>query len=255
MFSIMSPARMDTAAARLVDVVLGLAISLIVSLLMWPRGVVETLYTRLREAMVAACDFYVASSDWMAGGAIDDRLLGDYRQRSSSALDRAQEALDLSIAQRPPKAVALERWTGLANTVHHVDFAARLMPQAEEVVRVRGGQTAIPAQLVGPLLAGTNDVRENLMTATDDWCELQPAFDDDTEAAAFSNALPDFTTSPAVKALRTSIDGFLAEPSDWRGEGPDPRPVVATWLTDWTALFDRSAQVLQVPAGAPASEQ
>ncbi len=108
---------------------------------------------------------------------------------------------------------------------------------------------------MGPLLAGTNDVRENLMTATDDWCELQPAFDDDTEAAAFSNALPDFTTSPAVKALRTSIDGFLAEPSDWRGEGPDPRPVVATWLTDWTALFDRSAQVLQVPAGAPASEQ
>lgn len=248
MFSIMTPARLDTASARLIDVALGLAISLLVSLLMWPRGVVESLYQRLRDAMIAACDFYVASSDWMAGGAIDDRLLAEHRQRSHDCLDRAQEALDLSIAQRPPKAVALQRWTSLANTVQHVDFAARLMPQAEELVAIRGDQRPVPAQLVGPLLAGTDDVRDQLMATTDHWCELQPAFDEDLEAAAFSNRLPDFTTSRAVQDLRTAIDGFLAAPSDWRGTGADPRPIVMTWLTDWTALFDRTAQVLRQPA-------
>ena len=247
MFSILTPARLDTAAARLIDVALGLGVSLLVSLLMWPRGVVETLYARLREAMQAACDFYVAASDWMAGGAIDRRLLAEYRNQSSSALDRATEALDLSIAQRPPKAVALERWTALANTVHHVDFAARLMPQAAGIVAMRGDQRAIPDPLVGPLLAGTNTVRDQLMAATDRWCDLQPAFDADSDAAMFSNLPPDFPTAEAVLNLREAIDTYLTAPDDWHGTGSDPRPVIATWMMDWTALFDRSARVLQVP--------
>jgi uncharacterized membrane protein YccC len=247
MFSIMSPVRLDTATARFVDVLLGLAISLLVSLLMWPRGVIETLYSRLREAMAAACDFYVAATDWMAGGAIDDQRLADYRQRSNDALDRAEEALDLSIAQRPPKAVALEKWTSLANTVEHVDFAARLMPQAEQVVAMRGDQTPIPAPLIGPLLQGTDNARSQLMQATDHWCTLQPAFSSDQSAAAFSGEIPGFTTAPSVSQLRHSIDELLSAPSDWGGSGSDPRPVIVTWLTDWTALFDRTAQVLELP--------
>ncbi len=248
MFSILSPVRLDTAAARLIDVVLGLAISLVVSLLMWPRGVVETLYTRLREAMQAACDYYVASADWMAGGAVNDRLLAEYKSASESALDRAQEALDLSIAQRPPKAVALQRWTALANTVHHVDFASRLMPQAVGIIRLRGDQTPLPIQLSGPLMAGANNAREELMAATNAWCDQQPAFDDDSTAGAFDGTLPEFETAPTVRDLRQAIDDYLATPDDWHGTGSDPRPVVATWLTDWTALFDRSAQVLRIPA-------
>ncbi len=247
MFSILTPARLDTAAARLIDVALGLGVSLLVSLLMWPRGVVESLYPRLREAMQAACDFYVAASDWMAGGAIDRRLLGEYRNRSKSALDRATEALDLSIVQRPPKAVPLERWTALANTVHHVDFAARLMPQAAGIVALRGDQRAIPDLLVGPLLAGTNTVRDQMMAATGQWCDLQPAFDADSDAAMFSHQLPDFPTAQAVLNLRQAIDAYLSAPDDWHGTGSDPRPVIATWMMDWTALFDRSARVLQVP--------
>ena len=248
MFSILSPVRLDTAAARLIDVVLGLAISLVVSRLMWPRGVVETLYTRLREAMQAACDYYVASADWMAGGAVNDRLLAEYKSASESALDRAQEALDLSIAQRPPKAVALQRWTALANTVHHVDFASRLMPQAVGIIRLRGDQTPLPIQLSGPLMAGANNAREELMAATNAWCDQQPAFDDDSTAGAFDGTLPEFETAPTVRDLRQAIDDYLATPDDWHGTGSDPRPVVATWLTDWTALFDRSAQVLRIPA-------
>ena len=36
LFSIVTPARLETATARVVDVALGLAISLLVSVLMWP---------------------------------------------------------------------------------------------------------------------------------------------------------------------------------------------------------------------------
>lgn len=250
MFAIMSPPRLDTAEARLIDVGLGLAVSLLVSLLMWPRGVIETLYTRLREAMVTACDYYVASSDWMAGGAIDDRLLAEFRQRSHNTIDRAQEALDLSIAQRPPKTVAVGQWTALANSISHVDFAARLMPQAEGIVALRGDQRPIPAQLVGPLLTGTNHVRTELMAATDTMCDQMPSFDDDSVAASLDAGLPTLATSEPVQSLRAGIDEVLAGPDDWHGTGSDPRPVIATWLTDWTALFDQTAQILRAKGTA-----
>lgn len=254
MFAIMSPPRLDTAEARLIDVGLGLAVSLLVSLLMWPRGVIETLYTRLREAMQAASDYYVASSDWLAGGAIDDRLLAEHRQRSHNTIDRAQEALDLSIAQRPPKSVAVGKWTALANSVSHVDFAARLMPQAEEVVAVRGDQRPIPTPLVGPLLDATNDVRTQLMAATDGLVDQLPSFDDDSMAAQLDSSMPMFAVSTPVELLRTGIDEFLSEPDDWRGTGSDPRPVVVTWLADWTALFDQTGQLLHY-TGPGSSEQ
>ncbi len=97
-------------------------------------------------------------------------------------------------------------------------------------------------------MAGANSARDELMAATNSWCDLQPAFDDDSAAATFDASLPDFSTAPTVEDLRRAIDDYLAAPDDWHGTGSDPRPVVATWLTDWSALFDRSAQVLRTPA-------
>ena len=41
-----------------------------------------------------------------------------------------------------------------------------------------------------------------------------------------------------------AIDAFLAGPRDWTGSGSDPRPVIITWLTDWSAMLDRGSQVL-----------
>jgi len=239
MFSIMAPARLDTATARLIDVALGLGISLLVSLLMWPRGVAQTLYARLAQAIQQTCDFYVASVDWMAGGAIDERQLNDYRRRSHDALDRAQEALDLSIAQQPPKSVPLQRFTALANTAGHVDFAARLFPQAEQIVAMRGGEHPIPGPLVGPLLRTSNGVREQLVSLSEE---------QDRGDTPFTGDLPTFTTSPDVAYARAAIDAYLAGPGEWQGTGSDPRPVVATWLTDWSALFDRTAQLLRARA-------
>lgn len=244
LFSVMTPPGMDLPAARWLDVMLGLAVSLVVSLLMWPRGVVETLYRRLDAAMVAAADFYAASGDWMSDGAIDEELLAEFRQRSSRSLDRAREAVDLSIAQRPPQTVEVRKWTVMANTIRHVDFAARLAPRACEIVRSRGGQAPIPPPLVGPMLTATGDVRDRLTAAAARWTRDRAVLTDASEAPAFTADLPQFTVSAPVVAMREAIDAYLAGPSDWEGTGPDPRPAVVTWLTDWNAVFDRAAQVL-----------
>lgn len=242
MFSIVGPARLETATARVVDVALGLAISLLVSLLLWPRGVVQTLNKRFTEAMTAACDLYVAAVDWMVDGAIDDRLLADFQRRSYMALDRATEALDLSIAQRPPDAIDLSQWTRFSNTVAHVDFAARLTTPAVNLVRLRGAHKAVPDTLVGPLLSGANDVRRHLTQVTQMWSAARLSAPATIEPPSPQDE--PFTVATSVVNQRHAIDAFLAGASDWKGEGGDPRPVVITWLTDWTAMLDRGAQVL-----------
>ena len=236
LFSIIAPSGLDLAEARWFDVALGLLISLLVSLLMWPRGVVETLFKRMSEAMTAATDFYVATTDWMAGGAIDDRLLQEFRKGSRQAIDRAREAVDLSIAQRPPQVMALQRWTALSNTIRHVDFAARLAPQGRESVLRRGGNDVVPGPLVGPLLACSNDLRDRLTQAMAQW--------NTSSTTPYSTDLPTFTQADSVQALRAAVDAYLTTPSDWAGAGPDPRPAIITWLADWAALFDQSAQII-----------
>ncbi|MEZ5186923.1 MAG: FUSC family protein [Candidatus Nanopelagicales bacterium] len=241
MFSIVTPARLETATTRVVDVALGLAISLIVSLLMWPRGVVQTLNKRFSEAMTAACDLYVAAVDWLAGGAIDDRLLAGFQERSFEALDRATEALDLSIAQRPPQAIELSRWTMFSNTVGHVDFAARLTGPAAAIVRSHGIRKPVPDALVGPLLTGANEVRAHLLSVSEQWYEQQGPGDPESTREAEESQFP---LSPTVVTQRQAVDAYLAGPGDWHGSGGDPRPVIVTWLTDWTAMLDRGAQVL-----------
>lgn len=243
LFSIVGPARLETATARVFDVGLGLAISLLVSLLLWPRGVVQTLNKRFSEAMTAACDLYVAAVDWMAGGAIDDRLLADFQRRSYMALDRATEALDLSIAQRPPEAIDLSQWTLFSNTVAHVDFASRLTTPAVAMVRTRGADKAVPDALVGPMLSGANDVRHRLTQVAQHWGSDRSI--DEPRTGPEEADTTEFVVSPAVVDQRRAIDGYLAGPSDWQGIGGDPRPVVIIWLTDWAAMLDRGAQVLE----------
>lgn len=241
LFSLTGPANIQTAADRLLDVALGLVISLIVSLLIWPRGVIETLAARLREAMVAAGDFYVASVDWMAHGAINDRLLAEFRVESYHKTDRAREALDLSIAQRPPGSFTMDVWTAMTNTISHVNFAALAIPQINQTVAVRGSQSAIPPQLMGPVLVSTNEVRAHLAEVTLTLSKLQPDLDG---ADPFRTVGTKVGATPKVRDLREAIDTYLQSPSDWAGTGPDLRPVIATWLTGWNSMLDWTATVI-----------
>lgn len=245
LFSLAAPANIQTAADRLLDVALGLVISLIVSLLIWPRGVIESLAARLREAMLAAGDFYVASVDWMAHGAINDRLLAEFRVASYHKTDRAREALDLSIAQRPPDSFTVDVWTAMTNTVSHVNFAALAIPQINQTVAVRGDQSAIPPQLMGPILVSTNEVRAHLADVTVTLSRLRP----DLEGAdPFRAAGSRVGATQKVRDLRDEIDAYLRTPSDWTGAGPDLRPVIATWLTGWNSMLDWTATVIHKTA-------
>lgn len=255
MFSLLFPATLATAEARLEDVAIGLSVSFAVSLLMWPSGVVATLHRRMKEAIVSASDHLLMSIDYIAGGAVDDDLLAWGAGRASTALNRAQEAYDLSIAQKPPKTVPLAKWFRVAIAARHIDVAANTLPGVSVVIRELGGATAFPKQLTGSVLNAAHDVRDHLRAVATAWDEQK-----DSEQLARPDMGTEMPSTPlhvpgSVVSLREDIDAWIDGPNDWTGVGPDPRPALLAWTADWNAFVawnaDRLERALTEAVGAP----
>ncbi len=259
LFSVLFPATLATAELRLIDVAIGLGVSLVVSAVMWPHGVVASLHNRMTDAFTASSDYLLMSMDYVVGGAVDRQLLDDFARRSSVALERAREAYDLSVAQKPPHSVPVRKWFRAALVVRHIDAAARQLPgAAKRVTDAHGGRT-VPEPLVGPILDTTRDVRENLHGVVASWKETDMArsVSDEADAPIVMplSMDPDDRSVQTVAELRHAIDRWIAEPSDWHGVGPDPRPVVLSWTADWEAFIAWNADLLEeaLKPSAPAA--
>ncbi|MFN8125202.1 MAG: FUSC family protein [Candidatus Nanopelagicales bacterium] len=256
MFSLLYPATLATAETRLEDVAIGLAVSFAVSLLMWPSGVVATLHRRMRDAIVSSSDHLLMAIDYIAGGAVDDDLLSWGAGRATVALDRAQEAYDLSVAQKPPKTVPMQKWFRVAIAARHIDVAANTLPGVAIIVRDLGATLPFPRQLTGSVLEAAHDVRDHLRAVAVAWDQQK-----DSEQLARPDLGSEAPATPLradgpIVALRADIDQWIDEPSDWTGEGPDPRPALLTWTADWNAFVAWNADRLQralTEAVAPAS--
>ena len=251
LFSVLFPATLATAELRLIDVAIGLLVSLAVSAVMWPRGVAASLQSHMTDALTSASDYLLMSIDYIVGGAVDRRMLARFAERSSLALEQAREAYDLTIAQKPPGAVPIQTWFRAALVARHVDAAARQLPGAAERVAALDGGRTIPLSLTGPVLDTTHDVRDSLR-------EVIHSFDDlrDRPAPEMSSHLltapqPDPLSERAVSELRHAIDEWLAQPPDWGGAGPDPRPAILAWITDWESFIAWSAAQLTATASGP----
>ena len=254
-FSLFAPATLATAELRLLDVTIGLVVSLTVSLLMWPRGVVATLHQRMTTAISAATDHLLMSIDYLVGGAVDEELLDEFGARSAIAMDQAREAYDLSIAQKPPQTVPIGRWFRVAIAARHVDVAARLLPGIARTVEARGGDRAIPLSLTGPMLAAAHDSRQHLravIAAWQDETEAQQTAELDPDAVQTGSMNEAATQCEEVTCLRASIDEWLQTPSQWTGTGADPIPALVTWTADWNAFIAWNADLLERTLKEPA---
>jgi hypothetical protein len=54
-----------------------------------------------------------------------------------------------------------------------------------------------------------------------------------------------FVAPQSVLDLRAAVEAWLAKPSDWNEDTPDPRPATVTWLADWTAFISWNADLLR----------
>lgn len=248
LFSLMFPATLATAELRLLDVAIGLAVSLLISAVMWPRGVVATLHRRMTEAMTAASDHLLMAIDYIVGGAVDLHMLEDSNLRAARALDRAEEAYDLSLAQRPPKTVPMQKWFRVALAANHINVAAHILPGVEYAVTQRGGSRVFPLELTGSVLETSHEVRDGLRGITKAWDDQmltgEMTQDDLVLDPVPQTPMPDVRSDKSVAQLRAAIDRWLDQPSDWQGTGQDPRPAVVVWTADWNVFISWNARLL-----------
>src|SRR5947207_7420137 len=72
LYELSDPTHFLTAQSRLLTVGVGLTVSLLVSALLWPRGVTAAIGTAVTAALRAASDYLVAAYDRITSGPVDD---------------------------------------------------------------------------------------------------------------------------------------------------------------------------------------
>ena len=143
LFDLLAPGGLETGLIRVEDVALGGAVSLVVGLLLWPRGAVQVLGTALAEAYVDAAA-YLADAIHGADASTAEAL------RAAGASRRLDDTFRGYLAERGSKPVPLEDVTRLVNGVAgirlHADAVADLSrrdgPAQQELVRSAVDTTA-----------------------------------------------------------------------------------------------------------------
>jgi len=107
LLGITSPGQLATAEWRLADVLIGIGVSLFVSLFMWPHGVAPLVYQNARKAIYAATNYLMYGYERIVDGATSSVHSDALEHESFECCQRANESFDLAFSQHGP---------GLANS-------------------------------------------------------------------------------------------------------------------------------------------
>ncbi len=134
LFGIVHPDTYATGVTRVVDVLMGLAVSLLVSALLWPRGVAPMVRRALHLDAVATGNFFVAAYARLVEGPALHTRLDQARTASGHALTVAGETYDLALTQASAKdAVQVPMWTTVLNCTTQITFAAGVVSVLDHI--------------------------------------------------------------------------------------------------------------------------
>lgn len=246
LFGILHPATLSTGVIRLVDVALGLVISLMVSALAWPRGIAPTVRRTLHRAALASGDFLVASYARLVEGPIAQTSLNEAESGAREALTVANETFDLALNQGGPhQTERIPVWTTFLNCTSQIAFAASVVSVLERVSPLPIGSASGDA-----MLALAHHVKADVARSSD---------------ALGRGQIPDIvegrTTTESLARLRHLVDEDLQVM--WqRSTGPETGLVAmilvfaAAWLAQCLWLANRVRErVTETVAAADAAAQ
>jgi uncharacterized membrane protein YccC len=130
LYELYDPTHFLTAQSRLLTVGVGLTVSLLVSALLWPRGVTAAIGHTMTAALRAASDYLVAAYDRITNGPVDDELVERQARTARAAIERSNETFDLaisSVASRQPTHLPAVAWAGLASGATQLASTAGLV--------------------------------------------------------------------------------------------------------------------------------
>lgn len=162
-YGIVAGPDVTTGEMRVLDVGIGLAISLIVSALMWPRGVMAKMNESLAEAVHASTAYLIAAYERLVMGPDAEAAAYQAALRANAAVATAYETFDMTIAQGRTQESCGATWSFVANAAGHITASADLVVYLASIGRV---PTACPDSGT-LLLACSHQVATNANAAVD----------------------------------------------------------------------------------------
>lgn len=225
--------KLQTGEIRVLDVGLGLVISLFVSVMMWPRGVVAKVQSTLVESIHTATAYLVAATDRNVHGPPAQTECAAASRRAQQALEVANESYDLAVSQGGTAAIYGQTWSALANTSGHVIASADLLAWLGQI-----GLSPVGSPLATDMLiVCAHHVQATLNSAVDGLGNLagksrELANDAEGIPVAPTGGTPDDPFPRLRAAVSSSIES-------WNGVSPSPdltsgeAACALIWVQDW----------------------
>lgn len=163
MVGISEPGRYLAAEMRVVNVTLGVTVSLLVSLAMWPHGAAAMVRQTVRAAADKASGFAAASFERLTGGS----PRGTTADQAQPAVTLAAETLDLAVSQRGPGLPDVADWMLVLNTASHYELIGRIVADMADRHPLPCGCTATRRELVETSSSSHRDVVTAVTALTD----------------------------------------------------------------------------------------
>lgn len=152
LFNVISPVGWLVGLARIEDVALGVGISLVVGVLLWPRGARGELLTTVADLYRAAAAFLSSSFAYLLESP-PQRRLGSERRMAVEARDRAEEALGVYMNERGAKPFSPEAAAFLVSAGTRTILACDLLAVVEHMgYQARNSSDAAPLRTQTQLL-------------------------------------------------------------------------------------------------------
>jgi uncharacterized membrane protein YccC len=233
LFNLISPVGWRIGLVRIEDVAIGVGISLLVALLLWPRGARRDLARAVAGLYRSVADFLAASLGVLLGKASLESALRA-RTVAVRARDGANEALRQFLSDRSAKAVDPER-------------AAFLVASGKHAI-LFGDAIEVPHEMdyrAGPTLDGIDALyvqREILIAGLEQLACLLDGHGDPDSSSTVERVSHEVLRDSALKCLR-----------QWADDPSVERPAVAAVVAvEWMNLLDRLVGHLEDPVAEAA---
>lgn len=243
---ITTPDKFAVAEWRLADVIMGISVSLVVSLFMWPHGVAPMVLRSVRSAINSATESLLSGYQRLVDGPLLEEHARFNRDRALGKEARAVEAFDLSFAQRGPGLGDRHAVVSALNIAAQINFACEILSGLSNVAEIPTEFAAVG----DGLLAAAQRAGSQMMSA------VNVLADDENNLAKPDQA----AHHDSLERLRATVDAEFARlnaGTTYRQAHPDRDPgrtavvmvfaiiwvVQAVWLADqmWQVVAARNA--------------
>lgn len=218
------PPDLATVETRVLDICIGVVLSIFVALLMWPRGVMRGLLGNVADAIDVGTALLTGAIAALIHGPTPETA--QLPSEANSALSRAREVVEMSLSSTNPAAAGMAfQWQAL------IDHMRTLMVAGHLMANWAYDRPPI-AQYAAPLGPPLEQECTSVCARWDDTAEQ-------IRGVATQNPPQSADTLAALQEAASTIDLTTPEVAD--------RAIAAIWAHGWLVVSGNAAQAAVVP--------